>query len=102
MGIKEGPTQAIVGIIAIVGTVFVKSRLNRNIVRPLQNLAMSVAADVDIDDGEIDLSKDISTLSFRESVEEQLYGQPSLKLSKDEREPLPYRRKLNAVVKEIP
>ena len=97
MGIKEGQIQAILGIIALVGTIVVKSRLNRNIIRPLQNLAMSVAADVDIDDGEMDLLKDISTLAFRDAVEEQLYGQPSLKMSKDEREPLPYRRELNDV-----
>ena len=50
---------------------------------PLNNLSLEVAAQVDIEDGELD--------PVGES-EDLLYAQPCLKDKPGEREPLPYRR----------
>ena len=50
---------------------------------PLNNLSLEVAAQVDIEDGELEPV---------EESEESLYAQPSLKDGPDERDPFPYRR----------
>lgn len=50
---------------------------------PLDNLSLEVAAQVDIEDGE---------LGPTDGSEDSLYAQPSLKDKPDEREPFPYRR----------
>lgn len=50
---------------------------------PLNNLSLEVAAEVDIEDGELDPS---------DGSEDSRYAQPCLKDQPGEREPFPYRR----------
>lgn len=55
---------------------------------PLNNLSLEVAAQVDIEDGELEPT---------EGSEESLYAQPALKDEPDERQPFPYRREGEAL-----
>lgn len=89
MGLKQGAIQSIFGFIPLVATIIMHRMLNRNIRKPLENLSLEVATAVD-EEGELEL--DSSVRSYAEAIEGQLYGQPSLQQSKDERGPLPYRR----------
>ena len=84
MGIKEAPTQSLLGFVPVVATILFHRYLNRKIINPLQNLSLEAAADVDIDDGELDK---------KPASESPLYGMPVLKTGEEEeREPMPYRR----------
>ena len=91
MGLKEGAVQSSLGIVPLVATILVHMAINRNVRKPLENLSLEVAAHVDETEGEQPIDKAADT-TFSGSIEYQLYGQPSLKPSLDEREPLPYRR----------
>lgn len=57
----------------------------------MKNLSLQAAAAVDMQEGELPVSKDDEGPTAV-AVEQQLYGQPCLKASLDEREPMPYRR----------
>jgi len=51
---------------------------------------MQVAADIDISDGELEGRESIM-------IEDQVYAQPTLKTSLDERHPLPYRHSVEDI-----
>lgn len=91
LGLKEGIGPAIFCVVPVVGTIYIHMRLRKHVIGPLQNLSLEVAADVDMEEGELSKSVHDDGPSAM-AVEEQLYGQPSLKASLDEREPMPYRR----------
>ena len=91
MGLKEGAIQGALGFVPFAVTILVHRLLNRNIRQPLENLSMEAAAEVDIKEGVRLVDKEL-TSSFESAIEKQVFGQPSLKKSLDEREPLPYRR----------
>lgn len=84
-----GPT--IFSVIPFVCTILVHCRLRRNTIAPLQNLSLEAAAEIDMSDGEL-TDRDDGSGPTAVAVERQLYGQPCLKASDDEREPMPYRR----------
>lgn len=84
-----GPT--IFSIIPFVCTILVHYQLRRNTIGPLKNLSLEAAAAVDEKEGELSISEDDEGPTAV-AVEHQLYGQPCLKASDDEREPMPYRR----------
>lgn len=84
MGIKEAPTQAALAGIPLIITILVHRILSRNVIQPLKNLSLEVAANVDIEDGELSIEQ--------EGGDGKLYGQPALDADKDERGPMPYRR----------
>lgn len=84
MGIKEAPAQSAMGFVPFVVTILVHMYLGRKIIAPLRNLALEVAADVDIDEGELQGST------------EKVYEIPSLNPAKEEREAQPYRREKSA------
>lgn len=91
MSLKGGTTQSALGIVPLVTTILVHMLITRNVSKPLQNLSLEVAARVDEMEGEMAIDTD-SDNTFAGSIEYQLFGQPGLKPSLDEREPLPYRR----------
>lgn len=92
MGLKEAPTQAGLGFVPLVVTYMFHRVLTRNLIAPIRNLSLEVAADVDLQDGELPLD--------RSSDSKQLYRQPVLDPDYDERGPLPYRRKAGASTQE--
>lgn len=75
----------------MVSTAIVHYRIRRQIAGPLKNLSLEVAASVDLKEGELPKS-DEDEGPFTVAIEQQLYGQPCLKASADERGPMPYRR----------
>ena len=81
MGIKEAPIQGGLGFIPLILTILFHLHLNRTTVQPLRNLSLEVAAEVDIDDGELDHTNTLV-----------LYATPALKTEEEERAPLSYRR----------
>ena len=87
MGIKEAPGPAGCGFVPLIVTILCHMAINRNIRRPLANLSLEVAADMDIANGE--LERDLTSMY---SLEDQLYAQPTLKTRNEEREPMPNRR----------
>jgi calcium permeable stress-gated cation channel len=91
MGIKEAPVQGILAFFPLGATILVHAMLNRNIIQPLRNLSLEVAADVDISDGEL-ATTDVEGAR----ASSMIYAQPALNPDR-EREPMPYRRKLLAV-----
>jgi calcium permeable stress-gated cation channel len=91
MGLKEGTIQGALGFVTFAVTIFVHRLLHRNIRQPLENLSMEAAAEVDIKEGIRPVDKE-PTGNFESAIEKQVYGQPSLKKSLDQRAPLPYRR----------
>jgi hypothetical protein len=99
MAIKEGSAQSTMGIVPLVVTILMHMMLNRNIRKPLENLSLEVAANVDEADGLITNDHQVDS-TFSASIEYQLYGQPGLKPSLDERAPLPYRREAGDVEKQ--
>jgi hypothetical protein len=90
VGLKETPVQAGMGFVPFIITVLMHYFLNRNIRKPLRNLSLEVAAFMD--ELTRERRQDKESVLFSESIEQQVYGQPSLKPSMDERQPLPYRR----------
>ena len=80
---QEAPTQSTLGFVPFALTIVVHVYLSRNVMTPLNNLSLEVAAQVDIEDGELEPVG---------ASEDSLYSQPSLKDKPGEREPLPYRR----------
>jgi hypothetical protein len=88
-----GPT--IFSIIPFVCTIIIHYRLRRNTIGPLKNLSLQAAAAVDMKEGELPISEDDEGPTAV-AVEHQLYGQPCLKASADERKPLPYRRNVGS------
>jgi hypothetical protein len=91
MGIKEGSAQAALGFIPLVCTIIMHRRIKDRLMKPLLNLSLEVAARIDEEEGELAVQEEDQG-SYAVAVERQLYGQPSLKASMDERAPLPYRR----------
>ena len=85
MGIKKGSVQSGLGFVPLIVTGLFHCVVIRKLIAPLRNIALEVAADVDLQDGE--LPKDVSTGI------KQLYRQPALDRDQDERGPKPYRRK---------
>ena len=83
MGIKEAPIHSALAFVPLAVTVIVHVYLVRNVMASLQNLSLDVAANVDIEDGELG-----------PSIKDSLYAQPCLKDQPEERAPLPYRRDL--------
>ena len=90
-----GPT--VVSIIPFVCTILVHHRLRRNTIAPLKNLSLEAAAAIDMNDGELLSINEHDNGPTAVVVEHQLYGQPCLKASDDERQPMPYRRNLAEV-----
>jgi hypothetical protein len=89
-GIKEAPTQGALGFVPLVLTIIFHRILSRNIISPLRNLSLEVAADVDIEDV---ANTDISAIDERDAdVTSPLYRQPALDDDKDKRGPMPFRR----------
>jgi len=80
-------------------TILIHYRLRRNTIGPLKNLSLQAAAAVDIKEGELSISEDDEGPTAV-AVEHQLYGQPCLKASDDERKPMPYRRSIAGAEKE--
>lgn len=76
------------------GTAIVHYRLRRQIAGPLKNLSLEVAASIDLKEGELPKGEDDEGPSAV-AIEHQLYGQPCLKASLDERGPMPYRRSIS-------
>lgn len=87
MGIKEAPIQGVLAFFPLGATLIVHRLLFRNVIKPLENLSLEVAANVDIAEGELP----------SEDTGEKLYGMPALDVDKEEREPMPYRRELPGV-----
>jgi calcium permeable stress-gated cation channel len=84
MGIKEAPTHSLLGVGPLVATYMLHQHLLRTVIGPLKNLPLEIAANVDIEDGE--LGEDSKGAS-------PLYGMPVLKTgAEEERAPMPYRR----------
>lgn len=75
-------------------TVFVHYRIRRQIAGPLRNLSLEMAASVDLKEGELPKS-DEDAGPYAVAIEQQVYGQPCLKASADERGPMPYRRSVS-------
>jgi hypothetical protein len=65
--------------------------LTRQIIEPLRTLALETAGRIDREEGEMPSALD-GDEPFADAIEKQVYGQPVLKRSEDEREPFPYRR----------
>ena len=94
MGIKEASTQSLMEFGPLIATALFHRHLKRTIIVPLRNLPLEKAANVDIEDGELDLVEANSSSAKKASP---LYGMPVLKTGREEdREPLPYRRELAA------
>jgi len=92
-GLKKAAGPAIFTlVVAFLGTIIAHYRLRRNIAGPLKNLSLEVAASVDLKEGELLIHKEIDEGPSAIAVEHQLYAQPFLKESCDERSPMPYRR----------
>lgn len=92
MGLKEAVWQFALGFIPLVLTVIFHYTLVRNVQRPLANLALAVAAEIDVENGHRPIDKVEG--SFSACIDRMAYGQPTLKLNGDQREPLAYRRPL--------
>jgi hypothetical protein len=89
MGIKEAVGPSIMGIVPLVGTIIMHRWLDRKIIKPLKNLSLEVAANEDIDAGELEqLHRDIEL----EHGSRSLYKSPALDTEKEERGAMPYRR----------
>jgi hypothetical protein len=84
MGIKTAPIQSGLGFVLLCVTCFFHRILYRKLIAPLQNLSLEVAADVDLRDGELTIENDDVLRAYR---------QPALVALKEERGPMPYRRK---------
>jgi hypothetical protein len=89
-GIKEAPTQGALGFVPLVLTIIFHRILSRNIISPLRNLSLEVAANVDIEDV---ANAEINAIDERDTdVTGPLYRQPALDDDQDERGPMPFRR----------
>ena len=89
MGLKEAPVQGALGFVPLVVTMIFHYILVRNIIKPLRNLSLEVAANVDIDSAE---PSPVKGDGGGATSEGKIYGQPALDATKDERGPMPYRR----------
>jgi hypothetical protein len=85
-GIKEAPTQGALGFVPLVLTILFHRILARNIISPLRNLSLEVAANVDLEDSDLPVD------GCDTGVANPLYRQPALDTDQDERGPMPYRR----------
>ena len=80
---QEAPTHSAVAFVPLAVTILVHIYLVRNVMAPVRNLSLEVAAKVDNEDGE---------LEGDDKEEASMYAQPSLKDQPVDRQPLPYRR----------
>lgn len=85
MGIKKAPGPAACGFVPLVLTIIFHKYINGTIIDNIGNLALDVAAEIDKENGELERLEGTS-------VEDKVYGQPSLKVKSEERGPMPYRR----------
>ncbi len=79
MSIKEKAAIAILGLVPLVAAIYMHTYIGKVFVKPLMNLSMEIAREIDVNEPIVDL-------------ELELYSQPSLRMDSDVREPLPYRR----------
>lgn len=79
---QEAPIQSALGFVPLACTVLLHLYLRRNVIAPLKQLSLEKAANVDIDDGELEA----------EMLEVSLYAQPCLQDEMEDRQPFPYRR----------
>jgi len=96
LGLKSATGPAILTIIVLVLTVIAHYQLRRNVAGPLKNgLPLEAAADIDLKEGELSVSdmSDDAAPSSAIAIENKVFAQPCLKLSADERGPMPYRRR---------
>jgi len=84
MGIKKAWLQSSCGFVPLVASILVHMTINRNIRRPLNNLSLEIAADIDATDGELKEEYDNEI--------KQVYEQPGLEGKGEERGPMPFRR----------
>jgi hypothetical protein len=84
MGIKAAPVQGGMGFVPLIVTMLTHRVLIRKLIKPIRNLSLEHAADVDLSDGELSLESS--------NVDILLYQQPALDPNEDERGPMPYRR----------
>jgi len=82
MGLKKAVAQFILAFFPFAATIIMHQVLNRNIIKPLKNLSLEVAANLDIEDGELP----------KDDAGGKLYAMPALDASQEERGPMPYRR----------
>jgi hypothetical protein len=87
-GIKEAPTQGAMGFVPLVLTIIFHRILFRNIISPLRNLSLEVAANVDIEDSDLPVDERDT------DVAKPIYRQPALDDDQGHRGPMPYRRDL--------
>ena len=52
--LQEAPTHSTLGFVPLAVTILVHVYLSRNVMTPLNNLSLEVAAQVDIEDGELE------------------------------------------------
>jgi hypothetical protein len=84
--LQEAGAQSSLGAVSIVATLIVHILIYRNIQKPLANLSLKVAVSIDKKEG-----AKLKDSNVR-AIDRQLYGQPCLKASLEERGPMPYRR----------
>lgn len=89
MGLKKAPVHSGLGFVPLIVTILFHRYLIRKVIVPLRYLSLEVAADVDLDDGELSTSSSSGTANAP-----PLFRQPALDRSQDERGPMPYRRKM--------
>ena len=89
--LKKGWIQGFLGFIPFIATILVHNLINRNIRQPLEHLSLEAAADFDIKEGVGSVDNE-AIGNMDDAMQEQVYGQPVLRKSLAEREPLPYRR----------
>jgi len=90
MALKLAPAQSACGFVPLVLTIIFHKYINRTIIDNIGNLALDVAADIDKENGELERLEGTS-------VEDKVFGQPSLQVKNEEREPMPYRREGNNI-----
>lgn len=87
MSLKLAPVQSGLGFIPLIVTVLFHRYLVRKVIAPLRFLSLEVAADVDLQDGEL-------TIVDSSNGDMSLFRQPALDPDQDERAAMPYRRKM--------
>jgi fatty acid desaturase len=86
MGLKEAPIHSGLGLVPLIVTILFHRHLVRKVIVPLRYLSLEVAADVDLQDGELN--------STNNSTSTPLFRQPALDPDQEERGPMPYRRNM--------
>lgn len=90
LGLKKAPIQSGMAFVPLIVTGFFHRILIRKLIVPIRKVSLEVAAEVDLLDGELPMDG---------IGAKQYYRQPALDPDKDERAPMPYRRKSVASAK---